>query len=71
MSATVVVMELELLVKRAQSCLAREERRQDARVAIEDQCMKIIAKYKQGKSVHGLARIYDVSRDSLLRVVKP
>ena len=73
--AAVAEMECDLLLERTQSGLARAK--SECRMlgwpskTSPDQHTEIIAKYEQGESVSALARQYEVSRVSILGVMKP
>lgn len=75
MLAAVAEMERDLLVERTQSGLARAKSEgktlgRPSKTTV-DQRAEIVAKYEQGESVSALARMYKVSRASILGVVKP
>ena len=75
MLAAVAEMERDLLVERTQAGLARAKSEgktlgRPSKTTAE-QREDIIAKYACGESVSALARMYEVSRASILSVVKP
>jgi putative DNA-invertase from lambdoid prophage Rac len=75
MLAAVAEMERDLLVERTQAGLARAKSEgktlgRPSKTTAEQRA-DIIAKYEQGESVSALARMYEVSRASVLSVVKP
>lgn len=75
MLATVAEMERDLLVERTQAGLvrAKSEGKTLGRPSktTAQQRADITAKYAAGESVSALARMYQVSRASILSVVKP
>lgn len=75
MLAAVAEMERDMLVERTQAGLARAKSEgktlgRPAKTTIE-QRTEMVAKYGKGESVSALARLYGVSRASVLSVVKP
>ena len=75
MLAAMAEMERDLLVERTQSGLARAkaEGKTLGRPALttEEQRAKMVARFKAGESISTLSRDYDVSRASVMRIVKP
>ena len=75
MLAAIAEMERDLLVERTQSGLARAkaEGKTLGRPALttDEQRAKIVARFKAGESISALSRDYDVSRASVMRIVKP
>lgn len=75
MLAAVAEMERDLLVERTQSGLARAkaEGKTLGRPALttDEQRAAMVARFKAGESISALARDYDVSRASVMRIVKP
>ncbi|THC39423.1 recombinase family protein [Massilia sp. Mn16-1_5] len=75
MLAAVAEMERDLLVERIQSGLtrAKAEGKTLGRPALttDEQRAKMIARFKAGESISALSRDYDVSRASVMRIVKP
>jgi DNA invertase Pin-like site-specific DNA recombinase len=75
MLAAMAEMERDLLVERTQSGLARAkaEGKTLGRPAIttDEQRAAMISRFKTGESISALARDYDVSRASVMRIVKP
>lgn len=75
MLAAVAEMERDLLVERTQSGLARAkaEGKTLGRPALttDEQRAAMVARFKAGESISALSRHYDVSRASVMRVVKP
>jgi len=75
MLAAVAEMERDLLVERTQSGLARAkaEGKTLGRPALttDEQRAKMVARFKAGESISALSRDYDVSRASVMRIVKP
>lgn len=73
MLAAVAEMERDLLVERTQAGLARakDEGKTLGRPAktTPEQRAEIVSKYAQGESVSSLARLYSISRASILTVV--
>lgn len=68
-------MERDLLIECTQSGLARAkaEGKTFGRPAstTDEQRAAMISRYKAGESISALARDYDISRASVMRVVKP
>ena len=75
MLAAMAEMERDLLVERTQSGLARAkaEGKTLGRPAstTDEQRAAMISRFKAGESVSALSRNYDVSRASVMRIVKP
>lgn len=75
MLAAVAEMERDLLVERTQSGLARAkaEGKILGRPALttDEQRTAMVTRFKAGESISALARDYDVSRASVMRIVKP
>ena len=75
MLAAMAEMERDLLVERTQSGLARAkaEGKTLGRPALttDEQRAKMVARFKAGESISALSRDYDVSRASVMRIVKP
>jgi len=75
MPAAVAEMERDLLVERTQSRLARAkaEGKTLGRPALttDEQRAAMVARFKTGESISALSRDYDVSRASVMRIVKP
>ncbi|MFC5513556.1 recombinase family protein [Massilia jejuensis] len=75
MLAAMAEMERDLLVERTQSGLARAkaEGKTLGRPAstTDEQRAAMISRFKTGESISALARDYDVSRASVMRIVKP
>jgi len=75
MLAAMAEMERDLLVERTQSGLARAkaEGKILGRPALttDEQRAKMVARFKAGESISALSRDYDVSRASVMRIVKP
>lgn len=75
MLAAMAEMERDLLVERTQSGLARAkaEGKNLGRPALttDEQRAKMVARFKAGESISALSRDYDVSRASVMRIVKP
>lgn len=75
MLAAMAEMERDLLVKRTQSGLARAkaEGKTLGRPAstTEEQRAAMVARFKGGESISALSRDYDISRASVMRIVKP
>jgi len=75
MLAAMAEMERDLLIERTQSGLARAkaEGKTLGRPALttDEQRAKMVARFKAGESISALSRDYDVSRASVMRVVKP
>jgi len=75
MLAAMAEMERDLLVERTQSGLARAKAEgktlgRPARTT-DEQRAAMISRFKTGESISALARDYDVSRASVMRIVKP
>jgi DNA invertase Pin-like site-specific DNA recombinase len=75
MLAAVAEMERDMLVERTQAGLARAKSEgktlgRPSKTTVEQRA-EMVAKYSAGESVSALARLYDVSRASVLAVVKP
>lgn len=75
MLAAIAEMERDLLVERTQSGLARAKAEgktlgRPARTT-DEQRAAMISRFKAGESISALARDYDVSRASVMRIVKP
>lgn len=75
MLAAVAEMERDLLVERTQAGLARAKNEgktlgRPSKTTTEQRA-DIVVKYGQGESVSALARLYSVSRASILGVVRP
>jgi DNA invertase Pin-like site-specific DNA recombinase len=68
-------MERDLLVERTQSGLARAKAEGKAlgrpAITTDEQRAAMISRFKTGESISALARDYDVSRASVMRIVKP
>lgn len=75
MLAAMAEMERDLLVERTQSGLARAkaEGKTLGRPALttDEQRAKMVTRFKAGESISALSRDYDVSRASVMRIVKP
>ena len=75
MLAAMAEMERDLLIERTQSGLARAkaEGKTLGRPAstTDEQRAAMISRYKTGESISALARDYDISRASVMRIVKP
>lgn len=75
MLAAMAEMERDLLVERTQSGLARAkaEGKILGRPALttDEQRAAMVARFKSGESISALSRDYDVSRASVMRIVKP
>lgn len=75
MLAAMAEMERDLLVERTQSGLARAkaEGKTLGRPALTtyEQRTAMVARFKAGESISALSRDYDVSRASVMRIVKP
>jgi putative DNA-invertase from lambdoid prophage Rac len=75
MLAAMAEMERDLLVERTQSGLARAkaEGKTLGRPALTtgEQRAAMVARFKAGESISALSRDYEVSRASVMRVVKP
>lgn len=75
MLAAVAEMERDLLVERTQSGLARAK--SEGKIlgrptkTTTEQRAAIVAKYEQGVTISELARLYGISRASILAVAKP
>jgi len=73
--AAMAEMERDLLIERTQSGLARAkaEGKTLGRPAstTDEQRAAMISRYKTGESISALARDYDISRASVMRIVKP
>ena len=75
MLAAMAEMERDLLVERTQSGLARAkaEGKTLGRPALttDEQRAKMVVRFKAGESISALSRDYDISRASVMRIVKP
>lgn len=77
MLAAVAEMERDLLVERTQSGLARAKAEGKTlgrpTSTTEDQRVAMVKRYQggEGESISALARVYGVSRASVMRIVKP
>lgn len=75
MLAAVAEMERDLLVERTQSGLARAkaEGKTLGRPALttDEQRAAMVSRFKAGESISALSRDYNVSRASVMRIVKP
>jgi DNA invertase Pin-like site-specific DNA recombinase len=75
MLAAMAEMERDLLVERTQSGLARAKAEGKAlgrpAITTDEQRAAMISRFKTGESISALARDYDVSRASVMRIVKP
>lgn len=75
MLAAVAEMERDLLVERTQSGLARAKAEGKTlgrpTLTTDEQRVAMMARFKAGESISALSRDYDVSRASVMRIVKP
>lgn len=75
MLAAVAEMERDLLVERTQSGLARAKAQGKTlgrpALTTDEQRMAMAARFKAGDSISALSRDYNVSRASVMRIVKP
>jgi len=75
MLAAVAEMERDLLVERTQSGLARAKAEGKTlgrpTLTTDEQRAAMVARFKAGESISALSRDYDVSRASVMRIVKP
>lgn len=75
MLAAMAEMERDLLIERTQSGLARAKAKGKTlgrpALTTDEQRAKMVARFKAGESISALSRDYDVSRASVMRVVKP
>ena len=75
MLAAMAEMERDLLVERTQSGLARAKAEGTTlgrpALTTDEQRAKMVARFKAGESISALSRDYDVSRASVMRIVKP
>jgi len=75
MLAAVAEMERDLLVERTQSGLARAKAEGKTlgrpSSTTEEQRVAMMKRHQAGESISALAKVYDISRASVMRIVKP
>lgn len=75
MLAAMAEMERDLLIERTQSGLARAKAEGKTLgrppLTTDEQSETMVSQFKTGESISALSRDYDVSRASVMRIVKP